>query len=645
MIHEAALLIKDQEGGRAYITMNESVQTSVEQINLLAAQLRYKIDCALQQSISTHQRYLQVPIDDIDEKGAETNAEVRPTSNETVSAAASLEIDYLHREILDLKQVIEKLANQLKLKDSAFKNIKDELKQEKSYAEITLRDHRQIVIEAKANERYVKCVQTEYELLQSMTVKSQEAFLAISNESLKHAIDFDKTAKMVQKQMKEIMGKNVEIRNLQEDLKRLHTDITNQRAAAGLNASSLKFSQLEVERLTEREMRLDVRISSLTERVERERHINTMLNQTVEETESKANKAFEGIQVASNQQSDLLIRYNNVVYYVPCGKLHAHTNISFHSFSVYVSFFCFLLFSVRLSKVNSEILALKATLQEQQSVPQSGINQRCKINENGENSNKLNGNSVNSNNDNLVSGDNDDIIDHNNNIDVSINNGNTERNVVKLDQVCNLKNERVTSNIDMSNNTSDKNRFVDNLGLNDTNQVHDDHPAEDQRDDKTECNRKDSRAREIKIEGSKSEQRENERESVKITPSVSKVEGISSDIQGRMEESNHMDINGSSKKQKLESTIFGDNRVTSREFQSVMNMRKVRQENKDNYKNKDDIEISIISKSDSSSHCKLNSPRVLQAQALRIDKEPLRSNRGITSSILSHFNDATRNII
>ena len=49
-----------------------------------------------------------------------------------------------------------------------------------------------------------------------------------------------------------------------------------------------------------------------------------------------------------------------------------------------------------------------------------------------------------------------------------------------------------------------------------------------------------------------------------------------------------MDINGSSKKQKLESTIFGDNRVTSREFQSVMNMRKVRQENKDNYKKKDD---------------------------------------------------------
>ena len=296
-----------------------------------------------------------------------------------------------------------------------------------------------------------------------------------------------------------------------------------------------------------------------------------------------------------------------------------------------------------MSKVNSEILALKATLQEQQSVPQSGINQRCKINENGENSNKLNGNSVNSNNDNLVSGDNEDVIDINNNIDVSMNNGNMERNVEKLEKVCNLKNEGVTSNIDMSNKTSDKNRFVDNLGVNDTNQMHDDHPAEDQRDDKTEWN--DSRAREIKIEGSKSEQREYERESVKITPPVSKVEGISSDIEGRMEESNHMDINGSSKKQKLESTIFGDNRVTSREFQSVMNMRKVRQENKDNYKNKDDMEISIISKSDSSSHCKLNSPRVLQAQALRIDKEPLRSNRGITSSILSHFNDATRNII
>ena len=52
-----------------------------------------------------------------------------------------------------------------------------------------------------------------------------------------------------------------------------------------------------------------------------------------------------------------------------------------------------------------------------------------------------------------------------------------------------------------------------------------------------------------------------------------------------------------------------------------------------------------FSSSDSSSHCKLNSPRVLQAQALRKDKEPLPTNRGITSSILSHFNDAIRNVI
>ena len=313
--HKRALLIIDQDRGRTYITMNESVQTSVEQINLLAAQLRYKIDCALQQSSSTQQRYLQVSAEDLDvdeNKGRETNAEIRPSSNDAMSSATSLEIDYLNREILDLKQIIEKLSNQLRLKDSALKNVRDELKQEKSCAEITLRDHRQIVAEAKSNERYVKCVQTEYELLQSMTAKSQEAFLAMSNESLKHAVEFDKTAKMVQKQMKEIMGKNVEIRNLQEDLMRLHTDVTNQRAAAGLNSSSLKFLQLEVERLTEREMRLDARISSLTERIERERHINAMLNQTVEETESKANKAVEGIQLASNQQSELLIRYNNI---------------------------------------------------------------------------------------------------------------------------------------------------------------------------------------------------------------------------------------------------------------------------------------------------------------------------------------------
>lgn len=287
------------------------MQTSVEQINLLAAQLRYKIDCALQQSVQyRHQQISKEALNGGESSSGEICAETHPFPIEAVSAAAGLEIDYLHREILDLKHIIDKLSNQLRIKDSALKQSKDDFRQEKMKFEIMQRDHRQITADAKANERYVKCVQTEYELLQNMTSKSQEAFQAISNESLKHAIDFDKTAKMVQKQMKEITGNNVEIRNLKEELKRLHADVTNQRAAAGVDSNSLKFLQLELGRMSDREVRLDARISSLTERVERERHINKMLNQTVEATESKANNAMEGIQIASEQQVDLLGRCN-----------------------------------------------------------------------------------------------------------------------------------------------------------------------------------------------------------------------------------------------------------------------------------------------------------------------------------------------
>ena len=267
---------------------------------------------------------------------------------------------------------------------------------------------------------------------------------------------------------------------------------------------------------------------------------------------------------------------------------------------------------------------MKVTLQEQQSLAQSNVNRKCKIDEIDEDSNK---NSANCKNDS-VDDDVDNAIDSN----VSINNDTMEKNVLKLDVGSNLKNEIITSNID-----SNKNRFISSLDDNFT-QMHDQHPAEDKQDDMTAFNRNDSRVREINVKMSDSEHRD----VTTITPSFPRVGGTSTDIEGRVEESKHMN-DGLFKKQRIESrredTVSEDGRVTPREFQSVTNMRKIRQENKDNYKNKDEVGNGMISKPDFSSDCVLNSPLVLQAQAARNDKESLQPNGGMTStfSLQSYF--------
>lgn len=291
--------------------MNESAQTSVEQINLVAAQLRYKIDSTLQQT-SQQRQHVHIFREEVLENSSSgaIAVDAKMAIDDKFSSSATLASDCLHREIVDLKQVIDKLGSQIRSKDAALKVIKDELKQEKLNGEILRRDNRQIGADAKANERYVKCVQIEYELLHNMASKSQEAFLAIGNESIRHATEFDKSAKMVKKQMKEIVEKNIEIRNLQEDIKRLHIDIANQRATAGVSTISLKLLQIELDHVSEKERRFTARIASLTERVERERHINKMLNQTAEETNLNAATSSEGIQIANQQQADLLIRYS-----------------------------------------------------------------------------------------------------------------------------------------------------------------------------------------------------------------------------------------------------------------------------------------------------------------------------------------------
>lgn len=192
--------------------MVESVQTSVEQLNLVAAQLRYKIDSNLQ--LNFNHRQSQIAKED--PENTEIDANYYPGDSNTATAA--LENDFLHREVIDLKQTIDKLTLQLRAKETTLKSYRDELKQEKANSETLKREQRQISADAKANERYVKCVQLEFELLRNMTTKSQEAFSLTNSEGIRVATEFDKSSKMVKKQMKEIGEKNAEVKNLQEGI-------------------------------------------------------------------------------------------------------------------------------------------------------------------------------------------------------------------------------------------------------------------------------------------------------------------------------------------------------------------------------------------------------------------------------------------
>ena len=287
--------------------MSESVQTSIEQINLVAAQLRYKIESTLQLNSQQNQYSRHGREDKLQEVGA---AEIFPDSQscQVTSVAASLENDFLLREVLELKQVIEKQAQQLKNKESTLKLCKDGLKQERIAKDILRRESKQICADAKANERYVKCLNIEYELLRSMTTKSQEAFHLIGGESIKQAAELEKTAKMLKKQNRELVEINLENKTLQEEVAKLNLDITKQRAAAGVTFITHKKFQLDIERIMDKERRLDSRVSSLTERLDKERHINAMLAQTVEEAELKASTALDGIAAAGQQQVGLLKR-------------------------------------------------------------------------------------------------------------------------------------------------------------------------------------------------------------------------------------------------------------------------------------------------------------------------------------------------
>ena len=292
--------------------MSEYVQTSVEEINLIAAQLRYKIESTLQLWSQQRQHAQSAKDERLSEIALGENFPDCRLSSSDTSSAGALENDFLHREVLDLKQVIDKFASQMRTKDSSLKTCKDELKQEKLNREVDCREQKKINADSKSNERYMKCLQIEYELLRNMTAKSQEAYLLIGAESMKQTLELDKTSKMVRKQMKEILEINEENKSLMEEVKKLNIVITKLRAAAGVNFSILKQSQLGMEKTDEKKNRLLSRQVSLTDRLDKERHLNKMLQQKVEETELKATTAFEGITLASQQQATLVKRFARI---------------------------------------------------------------------------------------------------------------------------------------------------------------------------------------------------------------------------------------------------------------------------------------------------------------------------------------------
>jgi hypothetical protein len=130
--------------------------------------------------------------------------------------------------------------------------------------------------------------------------------------------------------------------------------ITKLRAAAGVSFSNLKQSQLGVERTDEKKNQLLSRQVSLTERLDKERHLNKMLQQTVEETELKAATAFEGISLASQKQATLVKRSATLFFRLLSAFYHLTVTYT-------------MIYQRRLNDFSSEIAYLKDVVNEQQS--------------------------------------------------------------------------------------------------------------------------------------------------------------------------------------------------------------------------------------------------------------------------------------
>ena len=273
-------------------------------LGMVAAKLRFHVESLLQSSVnaeSTHQNHSEAP-----ERFFGT-----PVPAATVGVRLpTLETDFLQREIVELKERLEKVSLTLRAKEQQFKILNDTVQKERTAAEVARRELLQNTTDFKSNERYIKCVQGEYDVFRNVAAKNTETMKEYKIEATKLSEEINELTTVLNKQAHEIKTKDIEISTHRTKVLSLQNEVIAQRALATTATSKSTQATLLLEHTQEKNQRLEQRMTTLCEQLQQERNLNASHRAATAEAELVALQASQGILTASNVHAELVARLN-----------------------------------------------------------------------------------------------------------------------------------------------------------------------------------------------------------------------------------------------------------------------------------------------------------------------------------------------
>jgi chromosome segregation ATPase len=280
-----------------------------EQLNVAVSRLRYEIErCVDNQTPasevvgSCRKRTFESRNEDLQNymhliEGQEKNKFV---SERDISLEAH------KKEIADLKTTVDKLLQRLKSKDTVIKGISDDLSSEKAKNVELAAESKRVLSEGVARDRFLKSIQTEFEILRNLSKKSHETIASGESEGLKMKQEIEKLVNLARAQKEDIETARASEARESRKISSMSAELVALRATNSNLRATMAESSIRSQSSSERYLRLETRCSALREELDRERQASASQSALVASLEKAVAEAKRALIATSNSHAVLI---------------------------------------------------------------------------------------------------------------------------------------------------------------------------------------------------------------------------------------------------------------------------------------------------------------------------------------------------
>lgn len=291
--------------------MNDIKQsdTSVTAMNRMAIQLKYKLDTVFRQMKLYIAEKEQQPHPDIDPLIKNLNTDVTYVGAESISHTLhNIETDALTREIVELKEKVEKVSAIVRSQNATIKSYKETLKKEHELKFSLQKEYKELQESTSLYDRKFTDLEYEFDLLKETNLRKNDLVEMSHSEATKFIEQMNNVSEHLNQCLLEVDQLNGQIKDHEKENMFLKSELIDIGVTA-TNATNLSLKyQLQHDFVIGKNNRLETKLTAISQELERQSSQCASHRLTIQNYEEESKLAMESLLVAANKHAELLQR-------------------------------------------------------------------------------------------------------------------------------------------------------------------------------------------------------------------------------------------------------------------------------------------------------------------------------------------------